>query len=156
MLKSISVIGNSACGPDEYETALELGKEIACRKAVLVCGGLGGVMEAAAKGAKEAGGITVGILPGTDKHAANPFIDITVTTGMGEGRNLIVALSADAVIAVGGALGTLSELAFALKHKKPVIGLGTWRLDKDYCDEADLIQALSVKEAVEKAFLHIK
>lgn len=156
MLKKISVIGGSSPSPKEYDTAVEVGREIASRKAVLICGGLGGVMEAAAKGAKEAGGITVGILPGTDKDNANPYIDLPITTGLGVARNVIVAQNADAVIAVGGALGTLSELVFALKMKKPVIGIGTWELDKNYCPEADIITARSAKEAVDKAFSLIK
>lgn len=152
MLKKISVIGSSNCSLKEYNTAEEVGREIARRKAVLICGGLGGVMEAAAKGAKGAGGITVGILPGTDKNSANPYIDIPIVTGFGEARNAIIALSGDAIIAVGGALGALSELAFALKNKKPVIGIETWKLDKDYCPKANIIAVSSAKEAVDKAF----
>lgn len=156
MLKKISVIGNSDCSLREYNVAEGVGREIARRKAVLICGGLGGVMEAAAKGAREAGGITVGILPGIDKNSANPYIDITIATGLGEARNAIVALSADAVIAVGGALGTLSELAFALKHKKPVVGIKTWELDKDYCQEVNIIAVSDAKEAVDRVFSLIK
>lgn len=152
MLKKISVIGSSNCSLKEYNTAEEVGREIAGRKAVLICGGLGGVMEAAAKGAKEAGGITVGILPGTDKNSANPYIDIPIATGIGEARNIIVVLSGDAVIAVGGELGTLSELAFALKNKRPVVGIGTWKLDKNYCPKADIIAVSNAKQAVEKVF----
>jgi len=152
MLKFISVIGAANARGKEYDNALEVGREIARHKAVLVCGGLGGVMEAAAKGAKEAGGITVGIIPGNSNKGVNPFIDIPIITGLGEARNIIVVLSADCVIAVGGELGTLSELAFALKHKKPVIGIGTWNLDKDYCDKVNIIVVSTAKEAVEKAF----
>lgn len=152
MLKTISVIGSAGCSRQEYETALEVGREVARHEAVLVCGGLGGVMEAAAKGAKEIGGLTVGILPGKDKNSAGAFIDIGVVTGLGEARNLLVALSADAVIAVGGGLGTLSELAFAMKSRRPVVGIGTWRLDKDYCGKVNIANASSPKEAVRKAF----
>lgn len=155
MLKKISVIGSSLCSHKEYQTAEVVGREIAQRKAVLICGGLGGVMEAACKGAKQAGGITVGILPGTDKNSANPYIDIPIVTGLGEARNIIVALSGDAVIAIGGALGTLSELSFALKNKKTVIGIGTWRLDKDYCPKAEIVAASNPKQAVDKAFSSI-
>lgn len=152
MLKKISVIGSSSCSVKEYNTAEEVGREIAGRKAVLICGGLGGVMEAAAKGAKEAGGITIGILPGTDKNSANPYIDIPIVTGIGEARNIIVVLSGDAVIAVGGELGTLSEVAFALKNRKPMIGIRTWGLDKNYCPQANIIAVSNAEQAVEKAF----
>ena len=152
MIKMISVIGSSDCTEKEYKIAEQVGKEIALRKAVLVCGGLGGVMEAAAKGAKKAGGITVGIMPGNEKSNANRFIDLPVATGLGEARNIIVALSGDAVIAVGGGLGTLSELAFALKHKIPVIGIETWRLDKKYCPRVNIAFVSNAREAVERAF----
>ncbi len=94
-----------------------------------MCGGLGGVMEAACRGAKEAGGTTIGILPGTDRAAANRFVDFAIPTGLGEARNALVVRAADALIAVGGAYGTLSEIAFALKAGKPVAGLGTWDVD---------------------------
>ena len=95
----------------------------------MVCGGLGGVMEAACRGAKGGGGTTIGILPGTDRAAANPFVDFAIPTGLGEARNALVVRAADALIAVGGAYGTLSEIAFALKAGKPVAGLGTWDVD---------------------------
>lgn len=106
-----------------------MGRELASRGAVLVCGGLGGVMEAACRGAKGGGGTTIGILPGTDRAAANPFVDFAIPTGLGEARNALVVRAADALIAVGGAYGTLSEIAFALKAGKPVAGLGTWDVD---------------------------
>jgi uncharacterized protein (TIGR00725 family) len=106
-----------------------VGRELASRGVVLVCGGLGGVMEAACMGAKEGGGTTIGILPGTDRAAANPFVDFAIPTGLGEARNALVVRAADALIAVGGAYGTLSEIAFALKAGKPVAGLGTWDVD---------------------------
>jgi uncharacterized protein (TIGR00725 family) len=96
---------------------------------VLVCGGLGGVMEAACRGAKEAGATTIGILPGTDRADANPFVDVAVPTGLGEARNALVVRAADALIAVGGGYGTLSEIAFALKAGKRVTGLGTWDVE---------------------------
>ena len=106
-----------------------MGRELASRGAVLVCGGLGGVMEAACRGSKGGGGTTIGILPGTDRAAANPFVDFAIPTGLGEARNALVVRAADALIAVGGAYGTLSEIAFALKAGKPVAGLGTWDVD---------------------------
>jgi uncharacterized protein (TIGR00725 family) len=96
---------------------------------VLVTGGLGGVMEAACRGARDAGGTTIGILPGADRSAANPYVDVAIPTGLGEARNALVVRSADAVIAIGGAYGTLSEIAFALKAGKRVVGLGTWEID---------------------------
>jgi uncharacterized protein (TIGR00725 family) len=96
---------------------------------VLVCGGLGGVMEAACTGAKGGGGTTIGILPGTDRAAANPFVDFAIPTGLGEARNALVVRAADALIAIGGGYGTLSEIAFALKAGKPVVGLGTWEIE---------------------------
>jgi uncharacterized protein (TIGR00725 family) len=96
---------------------------------VLICGGLGGVMEAACRGAKQTGGTTVGILPGDDRSAANPYVDIVIPTGLGEARNAVVVRSADALIAIGGAYGTLSEIAFALKAGKLVVGLGTWEVE---------------------------
>jgi uncharacterized protein (TIGR00725 family) len=102
---------------------------VAGRDAVLVCGGLGGVMEAACRGARRRGGTTVGILPGLDRTAANEYVDVAVATGLGEARNALVVRAADALIAVGGAYGTLSEIAFALKVGKRVIGLGTWEIE---------------------------
>lgn len=119
----IGVIGAGECRKSWCEWAEEVGKRIAIRGAVLICGGLGGVMEAAAKGARSEGGITVGILPGPSKEDANPFISIPVATNMGHARNAIIAQAADGLIAVGGSFGTLSEIALALKMKKPVVAL---------------------------------
>jgi uncharacterized protein (TIGR00725 family) len=96
---------------------------------VLVCGGLGGVMEAACKGAKESGGTTVGILPGLDRADANPYVEVAVATGLGEARNALVVRAADALIAIGGGYGTLSEVALALRAGKRVVGLGTWDVE---------------------------
>jgi uncharacterized protein (TIGR00725 family) len=109
--------------------AEEVGRLLARRGAVVVCGGLGGVMEAACRGARGEGGTAVGILPGLDRDAANPHVSVAVATGLGEARNALVVRAADALIAVGGAYGTLSEIALALKAGKPVIGLGTWEID---------------------------
>jgi uncharacterized protein (TIGR00725 family) len=109
--------------------AEEVGRLLARRGAVVVCGGLGGVMEAACRGARSEGGVAVGILPGLDRGAANPHVSVAVATGLGEARNALVVRAADALIAVGGAYGTLSEIALALKAGKPVIGLGTWEID---------------------------
>lgn len=123
----IAVIGTAEAAPSDYEAAYAAGRAIAGNGAVLVCGGLGGVMEAASRGAHEAGGITVGILPGT--AGGNPYLDITIPTGLGHARNVLVVLSADAVIAVGGGYGTLSEIAVALKTGRPVYGINTWKID---------------------------
>ena len=123
----IAVIGHAQATPGECDAAYTAGRLIAGNGAVLICGGLGGVMEAACRGAKEAGGTTVGILPGTE--GGNPCIDITIRTGLGHARNVLVVLSADAVIAVGGKYGTLSEIAIALKTGRPVYGLGTWDIE---------------------------
>jgi uncharacterized protein (TIGR00725 family) len=123
----ISVIGHAQAAPGEQEAAYAVGRMIAGNGAVLVCGGLGGVMEAACKGAQEAGGTTVGILPGTE--GGNPHLRITIRTGLGHARNVLVILSADAVIAVGGGHGTLSEIAIALKTGRPVYGISTWDIE---------------------------
>jgi uncharacterized protein (TIGR00725 family) len=96
---------------------------------VVVCGGLGGVMEAACRGAKEGGGLTVGILPGTERAAANRFVDVAIPTGLGEARNALVVRAADALVAIGGGYGTLSEIALALKAGKRVVGLDSWDID---------------------------
>jgi uncharacterized protein (TIGR00725 family) len=124
----IAVIGAGTASAAECEWAEEVGRRIAHAGAVLVCGGLGGVMEAACRGARAAGGTTIGILPGTDRHEANDHVDVAIPTGIGEARNVVVVATADAVVAVGGEFGTLSEIALALKAGIPVIGLATWEL----------------------------
>jgi uncharacterized protein (TIGR00725 family) len=122
----IGVIGAGDCSPEIYNTASELGYLIGKNHWILICGGLGGVMEGAAKGCYKGGGMTVGILPGEDKLAANPFIMLPIPTGLGEGRNLLVVRASDIVLAIAGGYGTLSEIALALKIDKPVVGLKTW------------------------------
>jgi uncharacterized protein (TIGR00725 family) len=124
----VAVIGGSRPPRAALLQAAEVGRLLAARGAVLVCGGLGGVMEAAARGVREAGGLTVGILPGPDPAAANLYIDVPVATGLGYTRNSLVVLNADAVIAVDGEYGTLSEIAYALIYGKKVVGLGTWEI----------------------------
>jgi uncharacterized protein (TIGR00725 family) len=106
-----------------------VGRLVAERGAVVVCGGLGGAMESACRGAKQAGGLTVGLLPGSDRSDANPFVDVALPTGLGEARNALVVAAGDAVIAVGRGYGTLSEIALALRAGKRVIGLGTWDVE---------------------------
>ncbi|MBM4431249.1 MAG: TIGR00725 family protein [Chloroflexi bacterium] len=148
----IAVIGDGLCSAEVAALAEAVGREVAKRGAVLVCGGLGGVMEAACRGAKQAGGLTVGILPGRSRQDANPYVDVPIVTGMGEARNVLVVQSAQAVIAVHGEYGTLSEIAHALKLGIPVVGLNTWRLHQDGQERQDIVRAASPLEAVERAW----
>jgi uncharacterized protein (TIGR00725 family) len=147
----IAVIGDSSCSQEETELAESVGELLAERGAVVVCGGLGGVMEGVCRGAKSRGGLTVGILPGQDSSMANPWVDIPVVTGLGEARNVVVAKSAQAVIAIGGGYGTLSEIAYALKSGIPVVGLNTWSLSKNGREDGSIVRAQSASEAVDKA-----
>lgn len=121
----IGVVGEGEASGDIYELAVKVGAEVAAAKAILVCGGLGGVMEGCARGAKERGGLTVGILPGMESSEANPYIDVKIVTAMSHARNAVIARTADVLIAIGGSYGTLSEVALALKLGKPVIVLET-------------------------------
>jgi len=148
----ISVIGASKCGKDLYKLAYDVGREIAKRKAILICGGLGGVMDASAKGAKEVGGMTVGILPGDTRIGASKYLNVSLPTGMGEARNVLVIKAADVVIAIGGEYGTLSEIAHALKMNIPVIGLKTWDIGKDEFGVSRIIKVDDPISAVEKAY----
>jgi uncharacterized protein (TIGR00725 family) len=124
----VAVIGAAEAGAEVLADAEAVGRGLARAGAILVCGGRGGVMEAASRGAAEEGGLTVGLLPDGDRERANPFLTLSIPTGMGELRNGLVARAGDAVIAVGGEFGTLSEIGFALKLGRPVVGLGTWEL----------------------------
>lgn len=127
----IAVIGPGGATDAQLTAAEEVGHGLASGGATVVCGGLGGAMAAACHGAKSAGGTTIGILPGTDRAAANAWVDIAIPTGLGEARNALVVRTADALVAVGGEFGTLSEIALALKAGKPVVGLDTWPLGRD-------------------------
>ena len=147
----IAVIGNSACSAEEAELAETVGELLAQRGATIICGGLGGVMEAVCRGAKAKGGLTVGILPGESPHTANPWVSIPVVTGMGEARNIAVVKSAQAVIAIGGSYGTLSEIAHALRSGIPVIGLNTWSLSRNGQEDDSIIKVHDATEAVDKA-----
>lgn len=147
----IGVIGNSSCSPEEAKLAETVGESLAQRGATIICGGLGGVMEAVCRGAKSKGGLTVGILPGQDASMANPWVDIPIVTGIGEARNVAVVKSAQAVIAIGGSYGTLSEIAYALKSGIPVIGLNTWSLSRNGREDDSIIRVQSAAEAVDKA-----
>ena len=145
----ISVIGAGSCNKETYNIAENIGKLIAENGATLVTGGLGGVMEAASKGAKTAGGLVIGILPTETKHSANPYVDIPIITGMSEARNIIIARTCDAAIAINGKYGTLSEIAYCLMFNVPVIGLNTWDIN------APIIKAESAEQAVDKIFREI-
>jgi hypothetical protein len=147
----IAVIGNSSCSPEEAKLAESVGELLAQRGVAIICGGLGGVMEAACRGAKSKGGLTVGILPGQDLSTANPWVDIPVVTGIGEARNFAVVKSAQAVVAIGGSYGTLSEIAYALKSGIPIIGLNTWSLSRNGREDDSIVRVQSAVEAVEEA-----
>ena len=149
--KFIAVIGASQASASELKTAELVGREIAKSGAALVCGGMGGVMEAACKGASQEGGITIGILPGDNRLSANEFVKIPIVTGIGYARNVAVVKSAQAVIAVGGSYGTLSEIGHALQSGLPVIGLETWGISRKGKDKSPIIEAKTPAEAVEKA-----
>ncbi len=142
--KIVAVIGAGSADKELLALAEEVGRLIALNGAVLVCGGLGGVMEAAARGANTGGGITIGILPGLEKSAANPYINVPVATGLGEIRNAVIVRSADVLIAIGGEYGTLSEIALGLKTGKTVIGIRTW-------DIKGIVKAHGAEDAVNKA-----
>ncbi len=141
----IGVIGDSDPDADTASLAEEVGVALARSGAVLLCGGLGGVMQCAARGAKRAGGLTLGVLPSYDTHSANPFIDLPVATGMGHARNVVIAATAHALIALEGAYGTLSEIALGLKLGKRVVALGRAN------SPAEVLTAKSAKEAVRMA-----
>jgi len=147
----IAVIGGGSCNREEARLAEEVGRELAKRGATLVCGGLGGVMEAACKGASSEGGVTIGILPGDDRQSANPYVRIPIATGIGYARNVAVVKSSQAVIAVGGNYGTLSEISHALQSGIPVIGLNTWSIARNGKEDKAIISAQSATEAVDKA-----
>jgi uncharacterized protein (TIGR00725 family) len=144
----ISVVGENDPSPRLAALAEAVGAEIAAAGAVLICGGLGGAMEAACRGAHSRGGVTIGILPGSRHGEANPYVTYAIPTGLGHARNLLVARSAHAVIAVGGKYGTLSEIAFAKIEGTPVIGLDTWDLRRAGQEEVPIQQARDAKEAV--------
>lgn len=147
----IGVLGPHECPRADAALGAEVGAEIARCGAILVCGGLGGMMEAAAKGAKSQGGLTVGILPGDDASAANAHIDVPLPTGLGAVRNTLVVRGCDAVIAIRGSYGTLSEIAFALRLGVPVVGLRTWSVSRDGKTDPGIHVAESPAEAVNMA-----
>jgi uncharacterized protein (TIGR00725 family) len=143
----VAVIGAGSCDADTLTLAEEVGRRLAHAGCTVLTGGLGGVMEAASRGASEAGGLVLGILPTSEAAAANPFVAIPIATGMGDARNVIIANTAESFVAVGGAYGTLSEIAFALKRGKTVVSLGSWTPD-------DAVKVASTpEEAVRLALL---
>jgi len=142
----IGVIGAGSCDEKTARLAQRVGGLIAERGAVLVCGGLGGVMEAASQGAAENGGVTIGVLPGGDREEANPYIKIPLVTDMGHARNVIIAHTAQALIAISGGYGSLSEISIGLKLGKPVISLASWGQIEG------VIKVETPEEAVEAAF----
>ena len=152
----IGVIGGSDVSPQIAGLAEEVGREIARRGAVLVCGGMGGVMEAACRGAGDEGGLTIGILPGDNRREANPYVRIPIVTGMGYARNVAVVKSAQAVIAIDGSYGTLTEIGYALQGGIPVIGLNTWSTTIDGKADKTIIAAKNPRDAVDKALSQIK
>jgi uncharacterized protein (TIGR00725 family) len=151
MTPYVAVIGASNASADEQHSAEAVGRGLAEAGAVVVCGGRGGVMEAACRGAKGAGGTTVGILPGTSRADANRYVDVAIATGLGELRNGLVVRAADALVAVGGEFGTLSEIALALKSGKTVVGLGVWELSRAGERVDAIVRAGSPEAAVARA-----
>jgi hypothetical protein len=147
----VGVVGAGTASVEEERAAEEVGRGLALGGAIVVCGGLGGVMEAACRGAKAGGGATVGILPGARRSDANRYVDVALPTGLGEMRNALVVRAADALVAVGGEFGTLSEIAFALKAGKPVIALGGWELSRGGEAVDAIVHAASPEDAVRRA-----
>lgn len=133
----VSVVGGGECSQEMYEMAVDVGRKIARMNAVLITGGLGGVMEGVCKGSKEEGGTTIGIIPGEEREEANAYLDYVIATGLGQARNALVVLNADVVIAIDGEYGTLSEIAMALKYGKRVYGLKTWDVGIKNCENVD-------------------
>jgi uncharacterized protein (TIGR00725 family) len=153
--KIVAVIGGGQCSKEEAKLAEEVGRELARRGVTLICGGLGGVMEAACRGASSEGGTTIGILPGDNRQSANPYVQIPIVTGMGYARNVAVVKSAQAIIAIAGSYGTLSEIGHALQNGIPVIGLNTWALSRNGQPDSKIIPAKTSAEAVDKALSSI-
>ncbi len=149
----IAVVGAGAgsCDARIAKVAELVGREVAKAGAVLVCGGLGGVMQAACFGASEEGGLTIGLLPTNTRDSANPYVQVAIATGLGEARNALITRTADAVIAVGGEFGTLSEIGLALKMGKPVVGIDTWELAKGGQPSSAIRRASTAEEAVKTA-----
>ena len=139
----VSVIGGQQCSPDLYNESVEIGRRIAELPAVLITGGLRGIMEATSKGAQQAGGTTIGIIPTENRHDGNPYLDHVIVTGIGQARNALVVLNGDVVVAIDGQHGTLSEIAMALKYGRPVFGYKSWDIDiPNFADIDGLFKAI--------------
>lgn len=151
MTAYVAVVGAGVADADLETVAEEVGRGLAEGRAVVLCGGLSGVMEAVCRGCRAAGGTSVGILPGDDRRAANDFVDVALATGMGEMRNALIVRAADVVIALGGEYGTLSEVAFALKTGRPVVGFDTWELANHGSRDEAIVRVGSAEEAVATA-----
>jgi uncharacterized protein (TIGR00725 family) len=147
----IGVIGGQFCSEEEERAAYQVGSLLARRGAIIICGGLGGVMEAACRGAKEGGGVTIGVLPGPFRGDANPYVDYAIATDMGQARNAIIVRTADAVVAVGGEYGTLSEIAMALKMGKRVVAISSWDIASKGEQDDKIVRTETPEEAVEAA-----
>jgi uncharacterized protein (TIGR00725 family) len=147
----ISVVGGDRASEEALALAEAVGRELADRGCTLVCGGRGGIMEAACRGARSRGGHTIGILPTRDRSGMNSYVEFPIVTGIGFARNAIVVLTGDAIIAVEGSYGTLSEMALALAYQKPVVSLGSWSFTREGHDPSAVIHATDARDAVEKA-----
>jgi uncharacterized protein (TIGR00725 family) len=147
----VGICGAGVYDPDACRIAEEVGELLAQNGAIVVCGGLEGVMEAACKGAHSASGLTIGILPGLDRSEANDYVDVAIPTGMGEMRNALIVRASDVIIAISGEFGTLSEIAFALKTGVPVVGIDTWELVRRGEPSNAIVRATSAQDAVERA-----
>lgn len=154
--KYIAVIGSGAHTQETAEAARAIGEYIAGRGAIVICGGLSGVMDAVAEGVHKVGGTCIGILPEDHRSGASKYLTASIPTGMGEGRNVLVVKAADGIIAVGGGYGTLSEIALALKMEKPVVGLDTWTAYDNAGERTEMIYTRTPREAVETLFSLIK
>ena len=150
-LRMVAVIGASSASPEEELLAEEVGRLLASQNVALICGGGPGVMAAACRGARDAGGVTIGLLPGTDPSEANPYVSLPISTGLGEMRNALIVRSAEAVIAIGGGAGTLSEIGFAAKIKRRIIGLNTFSITLNDQPVPLLTEAKTPAEAVKLA-----
>ena len=146
-MRIVSVAGSPAASNAELRAAFEVGRLLARRRVAVACGGLGGVMEEACRGAREGGGMTIGFLPGDDPTEANPYVDVAIPTGLGENRNFLVARAGEGLIAIGAGLGTLSEMAFALKTGRRVAGIGSWDLERVRAGIGGLFVAATAEQA---------
>lgn len=151
MTAYVAVVGAGVAGEDLARVGEDVGRGLGERGAVVLCGGLSGVMEAVCRGCRAGGGTTVGLLPGKDRKKANPFVDIALATDMGEMRNALIVRAADVVVALGGEYGTLSEVAFALKIGRPVVGYETWELSKRGAFDDGIVRVSSATDAVAEA-----